>query len=115
MSHITITEAHDRLVDLVSEVEETDRPVFLTEAGEEKAALLSMQTYRRLLSLAEREARRQQALAVTPAASEAVWQAGFAELEALGAAHFSGISEETLQEEIAAALQDNSHPPSTEK
>lgn len=115
MSHsVTISEAHQRLVDLVSEVEETDSPIFLTDAGEEKAALLSMQSYRRLLSVAEREIRRQQALAVTPAASEVDWQAGFVELEALGAAHFSDVSEETLQEEIAAALKDSSAtlPPS---
>lgn len=109
MSHtVTITEAHQRLIDLVSEVEETDRSIFLTESGEEKAALLSIQTYRRLISLAEREARRQQALAVAPSASDEIWQAGFAELEALGVAHFSGVSDETLQEEIAAALRDSS-------
>ncbi len=108
MSHIvTIEKAHQSLVDLVSEVEQTDHPIFLTAAGEEKAALISIQTYHRLVNQAEREFRRQQALAVTPAASEESWQAGFAELEALGAAHFSGVSEETLQEEIAAALQAN--------
>lgn len=116
MSHtVTISEAHQQLIDLVSEVEETGRPVFLTEGGEEKAALLSMHSYRRLLSVAEREMRRQQALAVTPVASEAEWQAGFAELEALGATHFSDVSEEALQEEIAMALQDNPLMPSTKK
>ncbi len=107
MTHtVTIKEAHQRLVDLISEVRETEHPIFLSAQGEEQAALVSIQSYRRLVDLAEREVRRRRALAVSPAAavSEETWLAGFSELEALGADHFSDVSDETLQDEIAAAL-----------
>ena len=105
MSHtVTIKEAPYRLLDLISEVKETEHPVFLSAQGEDQVALISIQFYRRLVDLAEREIRRQRALSALPAASvsEEIWLAGFSELEILGATHFSNVSDEALQDEIDA-------------
>ncbi len=107
MAHtMTIKEAHHRLFDLINEVRETEYPVFLSAQGEDQVALLSIQSYRRLVDLAEREIRRRRALTALPAAAalEETWLAGFSELESLGAIHFSGVSDETFQDEISAAL-----------
>ncbi len=77
----------------------------ITDGQQVKAVIMNQAQYRRLVTLARREERRQRALALplTAAESPAAWDAGFEILDRLSE-KFAGLSDEELDTLFSAAL-----------
>lgn len=53
MSEVTVTEARDRLADVIDEARRTHEPVYLRRRGKRLAALIDADDLERLIELAE--------------------------------------------------------------